>query len=190
MKRIFSLILALTMMLTLVSCGSKPAAPAPTPDPVPEQSAPVDDVGDASQTPAPDGESPAQQYLAAFKDFINSGAVYACESVADALISNEEITPFAGAVMDVEEGFLNGFTEEITGFEEGAMFGPMIGSIPFIGYIFQVPEGDDVDAFMDNLKAKADLRWNVCTQADEMVCEAIGNTVFFVMAPATFDDAQ
>lgn len=197
MKRILSLITALSliltlvMMLALVSFESKPAAPsAPTPD----QSV-TDEVGDASQAPdadapAVEGETPAQQLYAAFQAFINSGTPYACESVAAALIENEELIPFAGAYMEVEPGFLNGFTEEIDGFEDGATFGPMIGSIPFVGYIFQVPDGDDVNAFMENLKSKADLRWNICTQADEMVCEAIGNTVFFVMAPATFDDAQ
>lgn len=189
MKRIFSILLVFAMMFALASCGAKPTAPDPAPTPDASQSEPVEAPGDTSQAPA-EGDSPAQQLLTVFKNYINSGAVYACESVADELISHEEILPFAGAVMDVEEGFLNGFTEEITGFEEGATFAPMIGSIPFVGYIFQVPEGEDVNAFMDNLKDKADLRWNICTQADEMVCDAIGNTVFFVMAPATFDDAQ
>lgn len=40
--------------------------------------------------------------------------------------------------MPVEEGLLNGFTGEIKGFEEGYVFSPMIGSIPFIGYVFKL----------------------------------------------------
>lgn len=40
--------------------------------------------------------------------------------------------------MPVEEGPLNGFTGEIKGFEEAAVFSPMIGSIPFIGYVFKL----------------------------------------------------
>lgn len=191
MKRILSIIMVLAMMLSLAACSTN--KPAETPDASPEQS--TVDTPDASQTPdapqAPvDGETPAAQMLAIFTDTVNSGTPYACESVADAIVADEAVFPFAPAVMAVEPGLLNGFTEEITGFEEGAMFGPMIGSIPVIGYIFQVPEGDDVNAFMDSLKSKADLRWNICTAADEMVVEAIGNTVFFVMAPATFDVAQ
>lgn len=40
--------------------------------------------------------------------------------------------------MPVSEGLLNGFNAEITGFEEATMFSPMIGSIPFIGYVFKL----------------------------------------------------
>ncbi len=106
------------------------------------------------------------------------------ESLADKLVSNE-IIPFGPAIMEVEEGYLNGFTSEVTGFSEGMMFGPMIGSIPFIGYVFKTDKSADL---ISSLKEKADLRWNVCTQADEMVTESSKDYVFFVMAPANFDE--
>ena len=57
----------------------------------------------------------------------------------------------------------------------------MIGTIPFVGYVFTVSDGGDVDAFVENLKNTADMRWNICTEADEMVVQAEGNRVFFVM---------
>ena len=48
----------------------------------------------------------------------------------------------------------------------------------------------DVDGFMNSLKENANLRWNVCTAADEMTVTNVGNTVFFLMAPLSFEDAQ
>ena len=86
----------------------------------------------------------------------------------------------------VEPGFLQGFSEEVDGFKSGAVFSPYIGTIPYIGYVFEVE--DDVDGFAEQLKSKANLSWNVCTQADEMVCETYKDRVFFVMAPLSFDD--
>lgn len=131
--------------------------------------------------------TPATILLADFKEKVKSGEYKTTEELANALMENETI-PFGPAVMPVEEGFLNGFTEEIKGFKEGTMFGPMIGAIPFVGYIFQVEK--DADSFMENLKKAADLRWNVCTQADEMVCEKVDDLVYFVMSPASFEEEE
>ncbi len=107
--------------------------------------------------------------------------------IAEAIIGSENFS-FAGASAKVEPGYLNGFSGEINGFSEGASFGPLIGSIPFIGYIFKLDQGVNAEDFTALLKDNADLRWNICTEADEMLCEAVDNTVFFVMAPASFED--
>ena len=58
---------------------------------------------------------------------------------------------------------------------------PMMGSIPFIGYIFDMPADADLEAFMTTLKESANMRWQVCVEAEEMVVEAIGDKVFFLM---------
>lgn len=109
------------------------------------------------------------------------------QEMADAILTNS-IIAFSGMTMEVEEGLLTGFSAEITGFEQGVMFSPMIGSIPFVGYIFTTPEGADVDAFVETLKSNADPRWNICTEADETVVEASGNTVFFLMCPMSLEE--
>lgn len=127
----------------------------------------------------------AQTLSADFTSKVSANSNISMDELAEKLISNK-IIPFAGASMSVEPGFLNGFTSEVTGFSEGALFGPMIGSIPFIGYVFKV-DGNP-EQFIKTLKEKADLRWNICTQADEMVSTNVGNTVFFVMAPLNFDE--
>lgn len=110
------------------------------------------------------------------------------ETIASALLANSVIA-FMGATMPVEEGLLNGFgNAEITGFKEATMFAPMIGSIAFIGYVFELKEDTDAEQFMSSLKENADLCWNVCTEADEMKVSHVGNKVFFVMSPKHFEE--
>ena len=110
--------------------------------------------------------------------------------VAERIITNESI-PFMGGAMEVEPGLLTGFNNaEITGFKEGAMFSPMIGTIPFVGYIFEIEDGADIDGFMDTLKQNANLRWNICTEAEELTLGREGNKVFFLMSPMSFEEAE
>ena len=109
------------------------------------------------------------------------------QEMADAILANPMIQ-FSGDSMEVEEGLLTGFgNAEITGFTDGVMFAPMIGSIPFVGYVFTLEEGADVDAFLQTLKDNADPRWNICTEAEETVVENADNMVFFVMCPSQFE---
>ena len=70
------------------------------------------------------------------------------------------------------------------------MFGPVIGTIPFIGYVFTVEDGTNVDDFVALLKDNADLRWNICTEAEEMTAEKSGSRVLFVMGPLSFDEGE
>ena len=93
--------------------------------------------------------------------------------------------------MPVEEGLLSGFDNyEVKGFKEGVMFGPMMGSIAFVGYIFVLEDGADVETFKTNLKENANLRWQICVQAEELVVENEGNIVFFLMCPKTFETPE
>lgn len=110
------------------------------------------------------------------------------EEIADRIIANE-IIPFVAATMPVEPGFLAGFDNaEIKGFESGVMFGPMMGTIPFVGYVFELEEDADVDAFKQTLEENANLRWNICTEAEELIVDSEGNKVFFLMAPKSFEE--
>ena len=123
------------------------------------------------------------------EDF-KSDATGSAQEIADRLIANE-IIEFAGATMPVEPGFLIGFDNaEITGFEEGVMFSPMMGTIPFVGYIFTLEEGTDVEAFKSTLEENANLRWNICTEAEELTVDSEGNKVFFLMSPKSFEEAE
>jgi len=110
-------------------------------------------------------------------------------AIAEAVIKNSVIPQELSLMtIDVEEGYLTGFDNtEIKGFKSGVMFAPGMGTIPFVGYIFTLDDGADVDAFVSNLKSSANLRWNICTEAEQMVVEKSGNKVFFVMCPKSFE---
>ncbi len=123
--------------------------------------------------------------LADFKAKAGSGM--GTEDIANALLANPEIK-FMGGAMPVEPGLLSGFDNaEITGFKSGYMFAPMIGSIPFIGYIFELENANEASAFISTLQKNANRRWNICVEADETVTGSTGNKVFFVMCPKTLE---
>ena len=54
----------------------------------------------------------------------------------------------------------------------------MISTIPFLGYIFTLEEGADIDSFIKTLKSNADLNWNICTSAEEITVGNVGQFVF------------
>lgn len=177
MKKLFSILIAATLLLSLCACGSR--APAATEPPVHETPTPS---AAPSETPA--GESMGQALLKDFTDRVNAEPALGAEELAKALLENPVIE-FTGDALPVEPGLLTGFgNTEITGFAQGAMFAPMIGTIPFVGYVFVLEEGADAETFVQTLKDNADPRWNICTEADETIAEHVGNTVFFVMCPA------
>lgn len=157
MKKGISALLAVMMLLSVIGCGSKK---------------------ENSEEPATLGRKYAKVFLDSSDKDLTSLAKELSELKA---IETEFVT------MEVEEGYLAGFTEEITGFSKGVMFAPMIGAIPFVGYVF---ETDDTDALSDKLLKTSDPAWNVCTEADETVMEIKGNRVFFLMCPSENNENQ
>lgn len=178
MKKIIVFLMALVMLLSLAAC--KKAEQEPTNTTAGTTTEPSTETTTAPQTT---GESPSAMLQRVFK--ANVGTNRDVEALAQALITTEGI-PFMGMSMAVEPGFLNGFSNEIDGFKKGATFGPMIGSIPYIGYVFELESEADVADFVQKLKDNADLRWNICVEADEMIVETDGNLVLFAMCPAEF----
>lgn len=83
-------------------------------------------------------------------------------------------------VQEMEPGYFPGFDGEISGFKQAVGFLPMIGSIPFVGYIFEVENPED---FQKTLNSLANPRWNICTEAEETVVAVEGKYVFFTMCP-------
>ena len=110
--------------------------------------------------------------------------------LAETLAYNSNL-PFAPMAMPIEVGseYFTGFDNYvITGYSSAAVFMPMIGSIPFVGYIFQVEEGIDMINYVNDLSANCNPRWNVCVEADETLVGYYGNTVFFLMCPASMGE--
>lgn len=154
----------------------------------------VDDSAAADEAPventAPAGElqsTVGEMIKEDFRQILADDPTLGAEAIAAKICENPAlvINPVA---MPVEEGFLSGFDNtEITGFIEGATFGPMISTLPFVGYVFVLAEDADADAFVKNLEDNGNLNWNICTSADEMVVDRVDNTVLFVMCPTSFE---
>ena len=152
MKKIIALILILAMALSLCACGKK------------EEAAP-DTLG--------------QQLFHEFNAKVENGEKDV-QALADALLQSGML-PFDGLSMEVVPGWLMGFTADVEGFEKAVMFGPAIGAIPFVAYVFQLENAEATETFCAKLLETADPRWNICTEADETVCGSAENLVFFVM---------
>ncbi len=157
MKKIIAILMATLMVFSLAACGGNGSE-------------------DAEKTVG-------QTLLADFK----ANSTGTTQEIADRLINNE-IIQFMGAAVPVEEGLLSGFDNtEIKGFKEGTMFAPAMSSIAFVGYVFELEVGADVEAFKTTLKDSANLRWNICVEAEELIVENEGNKVFFLMCPKSFE---
>jgi hypothetical protein len=168
MKKLLTLLaLSVALILTLTACGGSDAPAA----------------GD-SDVPVVEGDT-----LSA--DLANVFLPLAVEGSADATALAEAVTadlPFEAMVMPVEPGLLMGFGNvEITGFSEAVMFGPSISTIPFLGYVFQLEEGADGAEFCQTLQEYCDLRWNICTEAEEVIAVEGGGYVFFLMCPSSLE---
>ena len=173
--------------------GEVEEEPATDGQPAADPNAPVENEPAAPEVPAEpeQSEQPEQEAPAASGDTVAAQLQKAFEGMADqsaldiaTALSTHEVIKFGAGAMPVEPGLLSGFDNfEVTGFQEGAVFMPMIGSIAFVGYIFTLEDGADVNAFMESLKANSNPRWNICVAAEETLVSNVGNKVFFVMSP-------
>lgn len=171
-KKWMALITAAVLAMAVTACGSKEDTQTQESETVSQEVA--DTLG--------------QKLLAVFEEEVEANAQASAQELADAVITDELIL-FSGGTVPVEPGILTGFgNAEITGFKEGVMFAPMIGTIPFVGYVFTLEEGADADGFVQTLTDNADPRWNICTEAEETVAEAAGDKVFFLMCPTSLED--
>ena len=198
MKKIIALLACLTLLLSMAACGSSessdPTTQATEPtteatEPTTEATEPsTDEIVETPDEPATTEGTVGETLLATFK----ANATGTAEEIANTVISHPSI-PFMGmamAINPVDFEFLSGLGEAKIEYKEAATFGPMIGTIPFIGYIFVVEDGTDVEAFKTTLEENANLRWNICTAAEELVIDNEGNTVFFLMCPTTFEQPE
>ncbi len=155
MKKVWIILASVLLILMMVACGKK---------------------GNSGQI---NEKSLGGALYPAFEELVEQGL--SAEEIAAALATDKSL-PFSGVSMVVEEGALLGFDKEITGFSSGAMFGPIVGTTPFVGYVFELKTGENGTRFMDDLEKSGNLRWNICTAATDMSMAQIDNMVFFVMS--------
>lgn len=177
MKKVLILILAVAMTIALVACGTKNADGTTTTTTTTKPTEQTTTTKPAEQTT----EKPAEQTTTKPAE-TEKPADVSLENIAHAVIATEGIE-FSPMVSEIEVGaeWMPGFTSTITGFTECWQFAPMIGVMPFVGYVFRVADGTDIEAFKAQLKEKANLSWNICTLANTTICENQGNIVMFAM---------
>ncbi len=205
MKKILAMLLAISMLLSFAACGEKPAEDVEiNPDEIVENAeenekvdAPQEDKAPAKdETAQKPEEKPAEDKKEESAQTVGNillGEFKAQAGSKDALaiaesLAQSSILPFMAGAMEVEQGLLSGFDNyEVKGFQKGATFMPMMGSIAFVGYVFELEDGVNPADFIADLKKNANLRWNICVEAEEMVTGNVGNKVFFVMCPKQFE---
>ncbi len=131
-------------------------------------------------------EAIAKALLTKYADYTNVRASYddyMASISQEEQISYEEFLSYQLSATPVEVGaeWIMGFTTAPTGYSEAYCYQPMMMGQAFIGYIFRVAEGTDVEAFKKSLTDNCDPRWNICTMANTTVCESYGNLVYFSM---------
>lgn len=172
MKKVIAIVLALVIVGAFAACGGNTEETT---------------IAEETTTAAAD-MTVAATLVEAFKaEAAKEGAT--TNTIATALSTNS-LVAFMPMVQDMEAGYLAGFDADITGFAACTAFMPMIGTIPFVSYVFELAEDADADAFVTTLKDNANLRWNICTAAEEMLVETVGNKVFFIMAPLSFEQPE
>lgn len=156
--------------------GNKPSEDKPA------ENKPIENKPTENQS----GKTLGNKLLDEFKAVSGSGNAL---SVAEKLSAYSELSVLPMGAMEIEPGLLAGFDNtEITGFKEGATFAPMMGTIPFVGYVFTLEDGADVSAFISTLTSNANRRWNICTEAEETITGSSGNKVFFVMCNKSLEN--
>ncbi len=187
MKKIIALLLAVMMLVCIASCGNTTDTNIDEGADTNTNTNTDDQVNEDANSDANTDGTLGQTLAKDFKDRVGADSTLTAQAIADELVKNPAIQ-FGPAVMPVEEGNLTGFDNaEIKGFKEGVMFAPMIGTIPFVGYVFVLEDGADVEGFKTTLSDNANMRWNICTEAEEKVVESVGNTVFFLMCPKSLE---
>ena len=180
MKKLLIALMALTLCIGLVACGGNDAV--------------VEEEVTGVIAPEVDATTVGGIHWAAFEAALAENADATVEDLAGALLFHEvdgaPLNQFMGGTMPIEVGaeYFPGFDNfAITGYKACANFMPMMGSIAYVGYVFELEDGADAQAFINTLTENCNPRWQICVTADQTVAGAIGNKVLFLMCPASYE---
>ena len=182
-KTLLALIFAL-LVISLVSCGTKKDDGNDTNDTVNDIESGTSASTDTDAVTDTETETDSEELLSdsvvnAFFQKAKDGMT--AEEIANEMVKDGETEGYVVDVMGDDSYFMGFGNAEITGYAEAARFSPMIGTIPFMAYIFILDEGADSAAFIQMLLDNCNPRWNICTEADTVKAEQSGNAILFLM---------
>ena len=191
MKKLLIALLTLTLCIGLVACGGN--------DDVADTTANVEATTEAVEenaniVPEVEEGTVGAHHWNAFTAALESNPAATAEELANAVLFLEvdgaPLNQFMGMAMPIEAGaeYFPGFDNYVpTGYVSCVNFMPMMGSIAYVGYIFELAEDADAKAFIDTLTENCNPRWQICVTADQTVAGAVGNKVLFLMCPSTYE---
>ncbi len=126
----------------------------------------------------------ARDFVGMFREYAGANENASCYEIAKYLASHQKMTQMG--VYSVEEGRIKGIGSfekeaELRGFSEGVIFEPVMSPNQFIGYVFRLPAGADMNAFEAELTEKSNLAWNVCVVANTKISDIQGDLILFMM---------
>ncbi len=180
-----TLIIALAVVAVLVTAAAVMTMPKPA-----EPTEPTKPTGASVLTPQVEENTTGAKLWAEFQQAVTQNNNATPKELATTLVESMADKFFGEATqLEKDAEFFTGFDNyRITGYRDGAVYMPMMGSIAFVGYVFEVEDGTDPAAFLKNLTDNCNPRWNICVEADQVVAGAIGNRVFFLMCPKTMGE--
>lgn len=187
MKKLLIALLTVALCMGFAACGNSEETTAADTTAAVTNENPVETTVAETTAPLEDSLTVGQIHENAFVEFIADYEKITAEDLANKLVALE-INQFMGGAMPVDPAYFPGFDNYlVTGYESGAMFMPMMGSIAYVGYVFELADGADADAFVKTLTDNCNPRWQICVTADEVVTKVVGNKVLFLMCPSTYE---
>lgn len=194
MKKLISILLAMTMLLALAACGDTP--PAADPAPPVEESAPIESEAPVEPEVPAEPEAPAEpapeEELSAEPEAPEAGSDMASMTLSEilaAIQADVKDLPGVGDIpLDSENFVYYMFIDPVEGAEALASEA-MIGSIAHSLVLLKAPDGADVEAIAQSVRDNANPRKWICVEAEK--CEVVvkDNFVLLVMTNAAAADA-
>ena len=171
MKKLISMLLALTVVFCLAACGGNntPATEAPT----------------VAPTEAPT-EAPVVKVEGTLEELLNK-------------IVEKQPVEFMGGTLPIDltdtsddgKWVVKNYTglDSADSITEAAFFEPMMGSIPYSMVAVRVADGADIKTVAEGMKNGIDQRKWICVEADDLRVSAAGDTVVLIMVGSAHADA-
>ena len=163
MKKLISMLLALTVVFCLAACGGNntPATEAPT----------------AAPTEAPT-EAPVVKVEGTLEELLNK-------------IVEKQPVEFMGGTLPIDltdtsddgKWVVKNYTglDSADSITEAAFFEPMMGSIPYSMVAVRVADGADIKTVAEGMKNGIDQRKWICVEADDLQVVSYGDVVLLIM---------